>query len=211
VAFGLRSGSAPDRFLVGLAVLGLLSDVAADQPLLCLIDDGQWLDQTSAQVLAFVARRLDAESVAVLFGTRDPGPGGDLAALPELVLAGLPDADAWALLASVIPGRLDERVRDRIIAESGGNPLALLELPHLHGDTVGRVQGEGGPQSSGRPTTAALPSALTPTGAASTKGSSAWRAARSRKCRPDRDEAAAAMSNALHELPARSRGSWEQG
>ncbi len=130
VAFGLRSGSAPDRFLMGLAVLGLLSDVAADQPLLCLIDDGQWLDQTSAQVLAFVARRLDAESVAVLFGTRDPGPGGDLAGLPELVLAGLPDADARALLASVIPGRLDERVRDRIIAESGGNPLALLELPH---------------------------------------------------------------------------------
>jgi hypothetical protein len=130
VAFGLRAGSAPDRFLVGLAVLGLLSDVAASQPLLCLIDDAQWLDQTSAQVLAFVARRLDAESVALLFGTRDPGPGGDLAGLPQLGLTGLPDTDARALLASVIPGRLDERVRDRIIAESGGNPLALLELPH---------------------------------------------------------------------------------
>jgi AAA ATPase domain len=129
VAFGLRSGSAPDRFLVGLAVLGLLSDVAADQPLLCLIDDAQWLDQTSAQVLAFVARRLDAESVAVLFGTRDRGPGGVLAGLPELALEGLPEADARALLALVIPGRLDARVRDRIIAEAGGNPLALLELP----------------------------------------------------------------------------------
>src|SRR6266849_2209454 len=130
VTFGLRPGSAPDRFLVGLAVLGLLSEVAADQPLLCLADDAQWLDQATAQTLAFVARRLDAESVALLFGTRDPAATGDLAGLPGLVVAGLPDADARALLASAIPGRLDERVRDRIIAESGGNPLALLELPH---------------------------------------------------------------------------------
>src|SRR5712691_3529059 len=129
VAFGLRAGHAPDRFLVGLAVLGLLSEAAADRPLLCLIDDAQWLDQASAQALAFVARRLDAESVALLFGTRDPAGEGDLAGLPGLALAGLSDADARALLASVLPGRLDERVRDRIIAESGGNPLALLELP----------------------------------------------------------------------------------
>ena len=129
VAFGLRSGTAPDRFLVSLAVLGLLSEAAADRPLLCLIDDAQWLDQASAQALAFVARRLDAESVALIFGTRDPGLVGDLAGLPGLVLAGLSDADARALLASVLPGRLDERVRDRIIAESAGNPLALLELP----------------------------------------------------------------------------------
>jgi DNA-binding CsgD family transcriptional regulator len=139
VAFGLRAGSAPDRFLVGLAVLGLLSEVAADQPLLCLVDDAQWLDQASARVLAFVARRLDAESVALLFGTRDPAAAGDLAGLPGLVAEGLPDADAWALLASVLPGRLDERVRDRIIAESGGNPLALLELPH--GVTVAELAG----------------------------------------------------------------------
>jgi DNA-binding CsgD family transcriptional regulator len=130
VAFGLRSGRAPDRFLVDLAVLGLLSEVAADQPLLCLVDDAQWLDQASAQALAFVARRLDAESVALLFGTRDPAAAGDLAGLPGLVVEGLPDADARALLASVLPGRLDERVRDRIIAEAAGNPLALLELPH---------------------------------------------------------------------------------
>ena len=129
VAFGLRSGGAPDRFLVGLAVLGLVSEVAADQPLLCLVDDAQWLDQASAQALAFVARRLDAETVALLVGTRDLAGEGGLAGLPELVLRGLPDADARALLASVLPGRLDERVRDRIIAESGGNPLALLELP----------------------------------------------------------------------------------
>jgi predicted ATPase len=90
VAFGLRSGAAPDRFLVGLAVLSLLSEVAADQPLLCLIDDAQWLDQASAQALAFVARRLDAESVAVVLGTRDSGAEGDLAGVAELALAGKP-------------------------------------------------------------------------------------------------------------------------
>src|SRR5271166_991703 len=138
VALGLRSGSAPDRFLVGLAVLGLLSDVAAEQPLLCLIDDAQWLDQTSAQALAFVARRLDAESVAMIFGTRDPAVA-DLTGVPELTVRGLSDADARVLLASVIPGRLDEPVRDRIIAESGGNALALLELPH--GLTVAELAG----------------------------------------------------------------------
>src|SRR5712664_2306202 len=103
VAFGLRPGNAPGRFLVGLAVLGLLSEVAADRPLLCLVDDAQWLDRASAQALAFVARRLDAESVAMLFGTRDPAGEGDLAGLPVLVLEGLPDADARTLLASVIP------------------------------------------------------------------------------------------------------------
>jgi DNA-binding CsgD family transcriptional regulator/tetratricopeptide (TPR) repeat protein len=138
VALGLRSGSPPDRFLVNLAVLGLLSDVAAERPLLCLIDDAQWLDQTSAQALAFVARRLDTESVAMIFGTRKPGDG-DLTGLPELTLGGLSDADARVLLASVIHGRLDERVRDRIIAESSGNPLALLELPH--GVTVAELAG----------------------------------------------------------------------
>jgi hypothetical protein len=130
VAFGLRFGSTPDRFLVGLAVLGLLSEVAAAQLLLCLIDDAQWLDRASVEALAFAARRLDTESVATLFSTRGPAEGGDLTGLPGLVLTGLADADARAMLASVLPGRLDERVRDRIIAESGGNPLALLELPH---------------------------------------------------------------------------------
>src|ERR1700720_477147 len=110
VAFGLRAGNAPDRFLVGLAVLGLLSDVATSQPLLCLIDDAQWLDQASAQLLAFVARRLDAESVAMIFGTRDPAVA-DLTGVPEMTVRGLSDADARVLLASVIPGRLDEPVR----------------------------------------------------------------------------------------------------
>ena len=129
VAFGLDSGGAPDRFLVGVGVLGLLSDVAMDKPLLCLIDDAQWLDQASGLALAFVARRVDAEPVALVFGTRDPAFGDDLAGLPDLVLGPLSCADARALLASAIPGRLDEPVRDRIVAESGGNPLALLELP----------------------------------------------------------------------------------
>src|ERR1700741_4570724 len=129
VALGLQSGNAPDRLLVGLAVLGLLSEVAAEEPLLCLIDDAQWLDQTSAQALGFVARRLGTESVAVIFDTRDRA-GGDSADLPELTVRGLAAADARVLLAAVSPGRLDESVRDRIIAESSGNPLALLELPH---------------------------------------------------------------------------------
>jgi len=127
VAFGVASGPAPDRFLVGLAVLSLLAAVAEDRPLLCLVDDAQWLDDASDQILTFVARRLLAEPLAIVFGTRRPSP--DAPALPELVLGGLEDDDAEALLASVIPGRLDRRVRDRIIADSRGNPLALLELP----------------------------------------------------------------------------------
>src|SRR6266851_81815 len=128
-AFGISAGPPPDRFLVGMAVLGLLSDVAEQQPLVCLADDQQWLDHASAQVLAFVARRLAAESVGLVFAARVPG--GDLAGLPELVVAGLPEAEARALLDSVIAAPLDERVRDRIVAETRGNPLALLELARL--------------------------------------------------------------------------------
>jgi DNA-binding CsgD family transcriptional regulator len=126
-AFGLRSGSAPDRFLVGLAVLSLLADVAEEHPLVCVVDDAQWLDRASAQVLGFVARRLVAESVGLVFAARVPGD--ELAGLPELRLQGLSDADATELVASVTFGPLDEPVRDRIIAEARGNPLALLELP----------------------------------------------------------------------------------
>jgi DNA-binding CsgD family transcriptional regulator len=128
-AFGLAAGEAPDRFLVGLALLGLLAEASDDQPLVCLIDDAQWLDQASAQVLAFAARRLLAEPVAVVFAVREPGANRELAGLPELVVHGLRDGDARSLLESVIPGRLDARVRDRIVAETRGNPLALLELP----------------------------------------------------------------------------------
>jgi DNA-binding CsgD family transcriptional regulator/tetratricopeptide (TPR) repeat protein len=129
-AFGLSSGAQPDRFLVGLAVLSLLSDAAEERPLLCLIDDAQWLDRSSAQVLAFVARRLQAESVALLFAERQPGELDELARLPDLPLRGLPDDSARELLASAIGGPIDDRVRDRILAEARGNPLALIELPH---------------------------------------------------------------------------------
>jgi DNA-binding CsgD family transcriptional regulator len=126
-AFGLSTGGLPDRFVVGLAVLGLLSEVAGEQPHLCIVDDVDWLDRASVQTLGFVARRLSAESVALVFGLREPSP--ELAGLPELVLDGLPDAAARALLESATAGPLDERVRDRLLAEARGNPLALLELP----------------------------------------------------------------------------------
>ncbi|HEX2086311.1 MAG TPA: AAA family ATPase [Solirubrobacteraceae bacterium] len=129
VALGLSSGDPPDRFLVALAALTLLAEVASEQPLLCVVDDAQWLDGASAQVLGFVARRLLAESVALVFAVRSPAEQRVLAGLPELHLEGLPDDDARALLATVIPGRIDERVADRIVAETRGNPLALLELP----------------------------------------------------------------------------------
>ena len=126
-AVGLSAGNAPERFLVGLATLSLLSSAAEDQPLLCIVDDAQWLDRPSAQALAFVARRLMADPVALVIATR--ARSDDWAGLPELPVAGLADADARTLLASVIRTPLDERVRDRIIAETHGNPLALLELP----------------------------------------------------------------------------------
>lgn len=128
IAFGTRSGPPPDRFLIGLAVLSLLAAAAEHQPVLCVIDDAQWLDRVSLQTLAFVTRRLGSEPVAVLFAVRD-GADSELAGLPELTVRGLRAADAGTLLDSVIPGLLDERVRDRIVAETQGNPLALLELP----------------------------------------------------------------------------------
>src|SRR5215471_2739058 len=127
VAFGLRGGAAPDRYLVALAGLSMLSEAAEQQPLLCVIDDTQWLDQASAQALGFVARRLLAEPVALVIATREPGK--EFSGLPELLVGGLRDGDAQELLSSVIRGPLDERVRDRIVAETRGNPLALLELP----------------------------------------------------------------------------------
>ncbi|TYB66767.1 AAA family ATPase [Nonomuraea sp. PA05] len=128
-AFGLSAGTPPDRFLVGLAVLSLLADAAGQEPLVCLIDDAQWLDQVSAQTLAFVARRLLAERIALVIAVRDHHLGPELAGLPRLDVGRLSDGDARALLDSATPGRLDERVRDRIVAETQGNPLALLELP----------------------------------------------------------------------------------
>ncbi|GAA3541659.1 helix-turn-helix transcriptional regulator [Kribbella ginsengisoli] len=129
-AFGLRGGEAPDRFLVGLAALSLLANAAGNQPVVCVVDDAQWLDQVSAQTLGFVARRLLAESILLVFAVREPSPDETFGGLPELHLTGLTESDSRALLESAVAGPLDERVRDRIVAETRGNPLALLELPH---------------------------------------------------------------------------------
>jgi len=129
IAFGLTTGSPPDRFVVGLAVLSLFAEVAAHQPLVCLIDDAQWLDEASSQVLGFVGRRLLAEAVLLLFAVREAGGARRFPDLPGLTIEGLADADARELLAATVAGPLDHQVRDRIVAETGGNPLALLELP----------------------------------------------------------------------------------
>ncbi|MGH3201596.1 MAG: AAA family ATPase, partial [Streptosporangiaceae bacterium] len=126
-AFGISAGPAPDRFLIGLAVLSLLSEVAGKRPLICVIDDEQWLDQASAQALGFVARRLAAEPVGRVFATRELG--AELTGLPELEVEGLPEGEARALLDAALAGPLDVRVRDLIVSETRGNPLALLELP----------------------------------------------------------------------------------
>jgi DNA-binding CsgD family transcriptional regulator len=151
-AFGLRAGDAPDRFLVGLAALSLLSDIAEKRPLVCIVDDAQWLDAASAQALAFVARRLGAESVGLVFAEREPGGERHFEGLPELAVGGLADGDARELLGTVLAGPLDERVRDRIVAETRGNPLALLELPR--GRTPAELAGgfgpSGGPAVPGR-------------------------------------------------------------
>ena len=127
VVFGLRAGEPPDRFLVGLAALSLLAEAARKQPLLCVIDDAQWLDQASAQALGVVARRLLGEPVALVVAAREPGM--EFRGLPELLVGGLDEADARDLLGTVISRPLDEQVRMRFIAETRGNPLALLELP----------------------------------------------------------------------------------
>lgn len=127
VAFGLAAGHAPNPFLVGLAVLSVLSEAAEDQPLLCVIDDAQWLDRASARALAFIARRLLAERIALLFATRERGDA--FGGFPELYVGPLGRRDARTLLGSVLPARVDDRVLERIVAETRGNPLALLELP----------------------------------------------------------------------------------
>ena len=128
-AFGVSAGVPPDPFFVGLGVLGLLAEAAAARPLLCVVDDVQWLDQASARALGFASRRLQADAVAVLLAGREAGELAGVAGLAEVRLAGLADADARALLASVLPQWVDQKVIDRIVAETAGNPLALLELP----------------------------------------------------------------------------------
>jgi DNA-binding CsgD family transcriptional regulator len=126
-AFGVSAGPVPDRFLVGLAVLGVLSEVAAERPLICIVDDEQWLDRASAQALGFVARRLAAEPVGLVFAAQVAGE--ELAGLPELAVEGLAEEDARALLGSTLTAPVDVQIRDLIVAETRGNPLALLELP----------------------------------------------------------------------------------
>ena len=143
-AFGLSAGPVPDRFLVGLAVLGLLSETAGERPLICVVDDMQWLDHASAQALGFAARRLAADPVGLVFAARVPGQ--DVAGLPELAVEGLAERDARELLESVLTGPLDARVRDRVIADTHGNPLALLELPR--GLTPAQLTGGFGPSGA---------------------------------------------------------------
>src|SRR5256885_5212849 len=151
-AFGLTGGAAPDRFLVGLAVLGLLSEAADERPLVCVVDDVQWLGPTSVAALEFVARRLLADSVALVFAVRQSDEEQLLAGFPELVVEGLREGDARALLRSVISWPLDEQVRDRIVAETRGNPLALLELPRglTPAELAGGVRPPGAQAASGR-------------------------------------------------------------
>src|SRR6202012_4457374 len=156
VAFGLRGGPTPNPFLVGLAILGLLSEAAEEQLLLAVVDDAQWLDRALAQVLAFVARRLLAERLALVFAAREPGDA--LAGLPELRVGPLGHRDARALLESVLPSPLDERVLERIVIETRGNPLALRELPR--GLTPARLAGGFGPAPGG-PLTASIEESFT--------------------------------------------------
>jgi DNA-binding CsgD family transcriptional regulator len=133
-AIGLRDGGSPDRFLVSLGVLGVLAKAAQDRPLICMVDDVQWLDHASAQALAFAARRAGAiESLGMVFATRLTGTEHELAGLPELTLSGLGDDESMALLQYLIPGPLDERVRDRMVAQARGNPRGLLGIPGLPG------------------------------------------------------------------------------
>jgi hypothetical protein len=128
-AFAISAGPPPDRFVIALAVLSLMETASEEQPLLCVVDDAQWLDQASALVLGFVGRRLLAESIGLVFATRTPVPSPDhLAGLPELRVGGLDDEPASSLLATVTSATLDDSVRARIIEETHGNPLALLEL-----------------------------------------------------------------------------------
>ncbi|MFC4535413.1 helix-turn-helix transcriptional regulator [Sphaerisporangium dianthi] len=130
VAFGHGEGPAPDRFLIGLGLLTLLSEAAAEKPLICLVDDASWLDRASLLCLAFAGRRLMAEQVALVITVREQDAAWELAGLPELKVKGIADNEARLLLDTIIPGRLDQQVRDRLVSESRGNPLALLELPH---------------------------------------------------------------------------------
>jgi DNA-binding CsgD family transcriptional regulator len=150
VAFGLAAGPAPDRFVLGLAVLSLLAENAAERPLVCLVDDAQWLDQASSQVLGFVGRRLLAEPVGLVMAVREAAGERLFPGVPALSVNGLTGEDARALLTAVVPGHLDQRVCDRIVAETGGNPLGLLELARGMADAE-LAGGFAGPRQAGLP------------------------------------------------------------
>ncbi|WP_198165816.1 ATP-binding protein [Agromyces laixinhei] len=218
VALGRQGGAAPDRFLVGLATLNLLAEVAEHGPLLCLADDAQWLDHASAEVLAFVARRVSAEQLVLVFGVRDPAEGTahTFAGLPDLRLNGLDETNARVLLGTAVRAAFDDGVRDRIIAEARGNPLALLELPgsmqpaRLAGgfqlpdlmDVPGRVEDSFRRRSSSLPETTQallLVAAAEPTGDAALL----WRAAAQLEISPE--AAAPAESAGLLEIDSRVR------
>jgi DNA-binding CsgD family transcriptional regulator len=151
-AFGVRRAEPYDRFLLGLSVLSLLSEIAEDRPLLCVVDDAQWLDRASADALLFAARRLDAEGIAMIFAARDPEVAFPASGLATLRLAGLPEPAARALLLRHGGAELTPQLRDRILAEAGGNPLGLIELPAAYRDAEAA-----GPPGSAAPGVAALP------------------------------------------------------
>ncbi|MEU9352488.1 AAA family ATPase [Streptomyces griseoloalbus] len=150
VALGRRSGPAPDPLHLGLAVLGLLSAVAEEHPVLCLVDDAQWMDRSSLAVLAFVARRIAAQRIAVVFAAEDIDRLGELSGLPARAVGPLGDRDARELLDSTVRAPLDRRVRERVLTEAHGNPLALLHLPRWIGPTEMAARstdgGRGGPK-----------------------------------------------------------------
>ena len=149
-ALGVTSGDVPDRFHVGLAVLSLLSEAARERPVICALDDVQWMDRASVQTVAFVARRLGAEAVGIVLAQRTPPDDPDLYRLPRLAVAGLSDPAAEALLSAVVAGPLDEGVRGRIVAETRGNPLALVEL--TRGLTPAQIAGGFGLSGLNAPT-----------------------------------------------------------
>src|SRR3954471_5622676 len=160
VAFGVQDGGAPNHFLTALAALSLLADAAEARPLVCLIDDAQWLDRASAQALAFVARRLLAERIAMVFAVREPSQADELAGLPELLVDGLAESDARAVLASALPGVLDERLRDRALREARGHPSAAEgPPPRLEARRVGGRIRRPSRRGALRPHRAELPAA----------------------------------------------------
>ena len=196
---------------VGLAVLSLLSDAAEERPLVCVVDDAQWLDAASAQALAFVARRLVAESVGLVLAVRETPGERPFDGLPELVVGGLDDDDARALLEAVVAGPLDARVRDRIVAETHGNPLALLELPR--GLTPAELAGGfglNGDPAAGRPDRGALPAAAGRAAAGDAAAAPGRRGRAGRRCAPPVEGGRHARRRRRRRGPGRRGAAWSR-